>query len=99
MTAQAITVVAQIKVKSEKLAEVKEELMRLQSATRKEAGCICYDLHQAIEDENSFLFYETWADKAALDGHFESTHFKAWTLKAEQLTSGPAQVILLRKLS
>ncbi len=98
MITQEFSVVAQIKVKPENLAEVKEALLKLQCETRKEAGCICFDVHQGIEDENVFIFYETWADKSALDNHFHSPHFKNWEPKAQRMTLGPPQAILMRKL-
>lgn len=41
-----LTIVANIMANEEKVELVKSELMKLIEATRAEAGCINYDLHQ-----------------------------------------------------
>lgn len=47
-------------------------------ASRKEPGCVAYDLHFSITDPDKMVFVEVWKDRAALDEHFTTTHFKAW---------------------
>ena len=48
------------------------------AATREETGCISYDLHQSLTDENTLVFVERWTDRQALEGHFNAEHFKVW---------------------
>lgn len=47
-------------------------------ASRKEPGCVGYDLHFSITDPDKMVFVEVWKDRAALDEHFTTAHFKAW---------------------
>ncbi|NKB50818.1 MAG: antibiotic biosynthesis monooxygenase [Rhizobiaceae bacterium] len=47
-------------------------------ATRREAGCISYDLHQSQTDENTLVFVERWENQESLDGHFNAPHFAVW---------------------
>ncbi|KSV94974.1 hypothetical protein N184_15065 [Sinorhizobium sp. GL28] len=47
-------------------------------ATRREAGCISYDLYRKPADPDALVFVETWKDKAAVDAHFEEPHLKAF---------------------
>jgi quinol monooxygenase YgiN len=47
-------------------------------ASRKEPGCISYDLHFSVTDPDKMVFVEVWKDRAALDEHFTTPHFKAW---------------------
>lgn len=47
-------------------------------ATRKETGCISYDLHVDVDDDTRLVFVERWEDRAALEGHFNAPHLKTW---------------------
>jgi quinol monooxygenase YgiN len=73
-----LTVVAKVAAKAESLEELKSELLKLIEPTRKEEGCIAYNLHQDNEDPALFIFYETWQSSAALDMHMDSAHFKGF---------------------
>jgi quinol monooxygenase YgiN len=73
-----LTVIAKVLSKKEFLEDVKSELMKLIEPTRKEAGCICYNLHQDNEDPAVFIFYETWESFACLERHMDSSHFKSY---------------------
>jgi len=50
-----------------------DELVRL---TREEPLCISYDLFVDRKDAGHFIFIETWPDRAALDAHCASEHFR-----------------------
>ena len=71
-----LIVVATVVAKKEFVAIVKSELLKLVPPTRKEAGCIEYQLHQDNEDPAVFVFYETWSSLASLENHMNSDHFK-----------------------
>ena len=71
-----LIVVATVVAKKEFVEIVKSELLKLVPPTRKEAGCIEYNLHQDNEDPAVFVFYETWGSLASLENHMNSEHFK-----------------------
>ncbi len=48
------------------------------AASRQEPGCIAYDLNLSVSDPDRMVFVEVWADRAALDEHFKTQHFKDW---------------------
>lgn len=48
------------------------------AATRKEAGCISYELFASTEDENLLLYFELWETREALAAHMKSPHFLKW---------------------
>lgn len=50
-------------VKENKVKFVKSELLKLLEPTRKEKGCVQYDLHQDLENPSIFMFYEIWETK------------------------------------
>ena len=37
-----------------------------------EEGCVAFEVHTAVDDENTFLLYEVYVDQAALEAHRES---------------------------
>ena len=84
----AVTLVAEVQAKAGEEGVVKKALMALVEPTRKEKGCICYNLHQSGEDKAKFMFYEQWASQAALDEHMQSDHFKAMQVATEGKLEG-----------
>lgn len=70
-----IKVVAKSKVKSEKLETVLALYEELVSDTRKEDGCIVYELYQDVQDATVVTMIEEWEDQASLDRHMKTEHF------------------------
>lgn len=44
--------------------------------TRKEVGCINYELCHDLKNPGHFIFVEEWQDYDALDAHVTSEHFQ-----------------------
>ena len=93
-----ITIIVPIKAKSEFRTAVKEKLFELAALTNKEAGNICYCLHQVTADSNQFVIYEKWGNQAALDFHMNQDYLKAFlneskTLLAEEISGTICQQI------
>lgn len=70
-----IKVVAKSKVKADNLDTVLNLYEELVQATRKEEGCIVYELYQDVEDPCVLSMIEEWEDKASLDAHMKTEHF------------------------
>lgn len=94
-----LTVIATIIAKPDRIADVRRELEKLVAATRKEHGCINYDLHVDLNDPRRFVFYENWTDKPALDAHAASPHMKAWGNVREAMIAAPVKVELFQMVS
>ncbi len=94
-----ITVEAKIKAKPGMEDKVREELLSLVASTRKEAGCMNYDLHQSPEDKSLFMFYENWRSKKDLDEHIRTPHFLAFEEKAGELLAEPPTITLWKMIS
>lgn len=73
-----LTVVAKLVAKTEAVESVKRELLKLIVPTRKEKGCIDYNLHQDNDHPARFIFYENWESAACLEQHINSDHYKAY---------------------
>jgi len=60
-----VKVVAKSKVKTNELEKYKELVKFLIDETRKEEGCVSYDLFQDINDPSTLTFIEEWKDEEA----------------------------------
>ena len=85
MSAKTITVVATFHARPGKETELKNALIGLVAPTRREAGCINYDLHASPEDLAKFLFHENWTSKELLDAHLKSPHIAALLPRVDEL--------------
>lgn len=47
-------------------------------ATRRETGCLRYDLTLDALDETRMTFVEDWESRDALEAHFGTAHIAAW---------------------
>ena len=94
-----VTVVAEMVAKPGREAEVTDELLRMVDATRKEDGCVQYDLHVSNEHAGNFVFYENWATQEALERHAASAHLKAFGVKAGELLAQPPRVVTYKRIA
>ena len=71
-------VIATLTIKPGTLDEVVAAATPCLEGTRKEEGCISYDLHVAVDDETKLVFVERWESREALKAHFSAPHLVAW---------------------
>ena len=74
MNTRPVTLVVTFQARPGKAAELSKALTVLLAPTRKEAGCINYDLHVAPDDPSKFLFYENWTSQAHHAAHDKTSH-------------------------
>jgi len=98
MNVNSLTVVAQIKAKPGAESQVRRELLSLVVPSRKDPGCLNYDLHQALDNPALFLFHENWTDEAHLEQHLQKPDLKAVLARLEQLMAEPPQITLWKKI-
>jgi quinol monooxygenase YgiN len=90
------TVVAHIRAQSTSVAYVRAQLLTMVMPSRAEIGCLNYDLHQSLDDPTLFVIHENWIDRAALEAHFQTAHFRALM---ETLTDTLAEPMLIIHLA
>ncbi len=62
-------------------AEKAEAILReLRDASRKEGGVVAFEVARSQEKPNVFALWEEYADRAALDAHAATDHFKRLVL-------------------
>jgi len=75
--------------------EHKSDIIRLADEvtqpSRAEAGCLAYSFYNQ-PSTNEYLFFEEWADQAALDFHFQTPHFQSFIKEFMGLLSGPPSI-------
>jgi quinol monooxygenase YgiN len=82
MPQDSVHVIAIFYAEMGKEDEMEGVLRGLIEPTRREPGCIRYDLLRSLKGENyvEFVFVEEWATEEALDAHGRSEHLQ--TLRA-----------------
>jgi len=98
MSAKTVTVVATFLSKPGKEDELKQALIGLVAPTRKEDGCLNYDLHQLPDQPAQFLFHETWISKELLDAHLKSPHVMALLPRVGELCAASPEIKIWQKI-
>ncbi len=99
MSQPLLTVVAELVAKPGKADELRAALTGLVDPTRKEDGCVQYDLHESTDKPGSFVFYENWTSRAALDVHLQSPHLIALGAIAPDLLIEPARILTYTRIA
>jgi quinol monooxygenase YgiN len=97
MNTKSLAVIAQIKAKPGNENSVRQELLSLVAPSRKDTGCLNYDLHQGLDNPALFLFHENWTSKAHLDQHLQKPDLQAVLARVSQLVAEPPQITLWEK--
>lgn len=99
MSAKILNVIAMIKAKAGKESEAMQALKSIVAPTRAETGCVDFDLFQASDDKSSFMFYENWMNRDALNAHMQASHIKAFGQKAADLLAEPIKATFWEKVN
>jgi quinol monooxygenase YgiN len=92
MPKDTLRVVARITARPERVDDVRALLSELIEPTRKEAGCIRYELLQNKSDPTDFTFVEEWENDDALDAHAASEHIKQVASRLTDLITGAPDI-------
>jgi len=79
----ALTIVANIIAKDDKIDLIKAELLKLIDITLAEAGCINYDLHQDNKNPAHFVIYEKWETGELWQAHMDAKHLQDFVTSTE----------------
>jgi quinol monooxygenase YgiN len=94
----AIRVVAREKLQSGKKEELLPLYREMVEATRKEKGCISYNLHELVEDADVLAMIETWESREALDAHMKSEHFQRLIPQIGKYTAQPPRIEIYEEI-
>ena len=98
MSKTTIRVVARVVARSDKVEEVKSVLLGIIELTRKEEGCIVYELLQNQEDPTDFTFVEEWGSQELLNAHLASPHLAEASSQLKGLVAAESDIRVYRLL-
>lgn len=87
-----ITVIARAKILADRRDRFIAAARSCIAETRKEAGCLGYDMHESVSEPNSFVFVEEWRDRATVDAHMRMPHLQAFLAVAQTCLAEPPTI-------
>ncbi|WP_166333069.1 putative quinol monooxygenase [Sphingobacterium chungjuense] len=79
-----------VKAKPSHRQEIQTLLYRLPELSKKEDACIEYDVHQSIDDENTFILNEQWKSLEGLEFHNLQAYSKEFSTHLINYRSTPS---------
>lgn len=73
-----LALVVRVEIEEARVPEFLQVMAVDCEGSRKEKGCLRFDLLRDKEKPNAFVFYEVYEDEAAVDDHKTQEHYKAW---------------------
>ena len=82
-------IIARISSTAAGVEPLREILTALVSPSRKEPGCLSYELFQDADNPPDFITVERWVDDQAADAHLATSHVAAAIGQATSLLGQP----------
>ncbi len=98
MTA-VLNIVARIKASPGEADGLEREMKVLVDDTRKEPGCIRYDLFRDTQDPDIFVFVEEWETRALWDDHMGGEAIRAFNQRIGDGKIAEGQVMQLGQVA
>ena len=96
-----VIVLASFYPKKDKVNEVKKTILSMIKPTRSEEGNELYNFYEEKNKDDkiiSFHLFEIYINSAALDFHRETTHYKDYRSKIDDLLEKPRDVKVLNSI-
>ena len=88
-----IALIVSVQVRPGRLDEFIEAIREnAERSVTDEPGCRYFDVTQDVADDHHFVFYELYADEAAVAAHRAAPHFAAWRRAADRCLVPGSQV-------
>jgi quinol monooxygenase YgiN len=81
----AVTLIVNLRAREGQELLLEAELRALVGPTRREQGCLSYDLYRGAELPGSFLLHEVWASREHHRLHMQTRHFLRWNASKDAL--------------
>jgi quinol monooxygenase YgiN len=93
-----VHILARITVRPEVAKTAAGLLRKLVIESRKEPGCVTYELYQQADFPHIFQTVEKWKDKSAADAHLKTPHVGAAIAAAGPLFAAVPEILTYNKL-
>jgi quinol monooxygenase YgiN len=84
----AVTLIVILRAREGQETLLEAELRALAGPSRKEDGCLRYDLHRSVDAAGALLLHEVWASREAHTEHTHTSHFLRWNARKDSLLAG-----------
>lgn len=81
----AVTLIVQLRPRDGQDLLLEAELRALVGPTRKEDGCLTYDLYRATEGPSAYMLHEVWASREHHTRHTSTPHLLRWNARKDAL--------------
>ena len=81
----AVTLIVVLRAKEGQHLLLEAELRALLTPSRKEEGCLQFDLHGSAEQPGAFLLHEVWETRDHHTAHTRTPHFLRWNARKDSL--------------
>ncbi len=81
----AVTLAVIVRAKEGQELLLEAELRALLAPTRREEGCLQYDLHRSTERPGQFFLHEVWESREHHTAHTRTPHFLRWNARKDSL--------------
>jgi len=95
---KTLTLVVTFQARPGKEAELRKVLTALVAPSRKDAGCLNYDLHESLHEPGKFLFHENWQSKAHHEAHVQAPHIQALMPRLDELCVAFPQITMWERV-
>ncbi|NIA68958.1 antibiotic biosynthesis monooxygenase [Pelagibius litoralis] len=95
---ETFSLFARIVPKPEHLEDARQAIQEIIPATRREAGCREFVLHEARDGAGHLFLYETWDDDAALEAHYAQPYTLSVFERYRDWLAEPVQITKLTRL-
>jgi quinol monooxygenase YgiN len=81
----AVTLIVILRAREGQETLLEAELRALVGPTRKEEGCLRFDLHRSVDAPGALLLHEVWTSREAHTEHMHTPHFLRWNARKDAL--------------
>src|SRR5437016_4440530 len=81
----AVTLIVILRARQGQETLLEAELRALVNPSRREEGCLAYNLHRSIDTPGGLLLHEVWASRQAHTEHTHTPHFLRWNARKDAL--------------
>ena len=82
---EAVTLIVLLRAREGQETILEAELRALVGPSRKEDGCLRFDLHRSVDAPGGLLLHEVWASREAHTEHTHLPHFLRWNARKDSL--------------
>ncbi len=82
---EAVTLIVLLRSNEGQHHMLEAEIRALLAPTRKEEGCLQYDLHHSLDNPSLFLLHEVWETRLHHTAHTKTPHFLRWDARKDSL--------------